>query len=113
MPVVKYDKDFGQSPSIITGIYITKEEESTILGTWKGTYNGQALSITFRSDSTGVYEQGVATPFTYKLNYPQSGDISLSLSDSATKTFVLYSLTDNEMVLKPKDENVYINFTKQ
>lgn len=113
VPVVKYDKDFGQSPSIITGIYITKEEESTILGTWKGTYNGQALSITFRSDSTGVYEQGVATPFTYKLNYPQSGDISLSLSDSATKTFVLYSLTDNEMVLKPKDENVYINFTKQ
>ena len=113
VPVVKYDKDFGQSPSIITGIYITKEEESTILGTWKGTYNGQALSITFRSDSTGVYEQGVATPFTYKLNYPQSGDISLSLSDSATKTFVLYSLTDNEMVLKPKDEKVYINFTKQ
>lgn len=113
VPVVKYDKDFGQSPSIITGIYITKEEESTILGTWKGTYNGQALSITFRSDSTGVYEQGVAMPFTYKLNYPQSGDISLSLSDSVTKTFVLYSLTDNEMVLKPKDENVYINFTKQ
>lgn len=113
VPVVKYDKDFGQSPSIITGIYITKEEVSTILGTWKGTYNGQALSITFRSDSTGVYEQGVATPFTYKLNYPQSGDISLSLSDSVTKTFVLYSLTDNEMVLKPKDENVYINFTKQ
>lgn len=113
VPVVKYDKDFGQSPSIITGIYITNEEESTILGTWKSTYNGQALSITFRSDSTGVYEQGVATPFTYKLNYPQSGDISLSLSDSATKTFVLYSLTDNEMVLKPKDENVYINFTKQ
>lgn len=113
VPVVKYDKDFGQSPSIITGIYITKEEESTILGTWKGTYNSQALSITFRSDSTGVYEQGVATPFTYKLNYPQSGDISLSLSDSATKTFVLYSLTDNEMVLKPKDEKVYINFTKQ
>ena len=113
VPVVKYDKDFGKSPSVITGIYITKEEESTILGTWKGTYNGQALSITFRSDSTGVYEQGVAMPFTYKLNYPQSGDISLSLSDSVTKTFVLYSLTDNEMVLKPKDENVYINFTKQ
>ena len=113
MPVVRYDKSFGTITTPIYGIYITPEEEESLLGTWKGEINGNITSLTFNADSTGRFHKDVSIPFEYRTNYPQSGDIILMLENSTTMAFVLHSLTNNELILKSKEEETYYTFTKQ
>lgn len=113
MPVVRYDKAFETITTHIYGIYITPEEEETLLGTWKGDINGNITSLTFNADSTGTLHKDVAISFEYRINYPQSGDIILMLDNSTTMAFVLHSLTSNELILKSKEEKAYYTFTKQ
>ena len=113
MPVVTYDKAFGAITTPVHGIYITLEEVETLLGTWKGEINGNITSLTFNADSTGIFHKDVSIPFEYRTNYPQSGDIILMLDNSTTMAFVLHSLTNNELILKKKEEETYYTFTKQ
>lgn len=95
------------------GIYIQPEEIITLLGTWKGIFEDQETCITFNGDNTGCFIQDIKMDFNYRTNYPQAGDIVMDMADNTTKVFLLYSLTENELILKNKKRNIYYTFIKQ
>ena len=113
MPVPIRNSAFGPVAPPVIGIFISSQEKITLAGTWIGEVDGKATTITFNEDMTGRYEQNEKSPFKYRINYPQVGDIVLNMDDSTSKAFVLYSLTNNELILKPKKQNIYYTFTKQ
>lgn len=113
MPVNIGDTVFVSPSSITTGIFITLDEETSLIGTWSGDLNGKRTVLSFSNDGTGTYKQGELKTFKYQLNYPQSGDIVLYMDDETSQVYILYSLIDSELILKPKKQNVYYTFTKQ
>ena len=113
MPVPIKNQAFGPKNPQIIGIFISSQEEDMLIGTWNGEVEGKATTIIFKEDATGNYEQGGKKNFKYRMNYPQSGDIILYMEEATPKVYALYSLTGNELVLKPKNQNIYYTFTKQ
>lgn len=112
MPVPSKNPAFGPKNPQIVGIFISSQEEDMLIGTWNGGVGGKATTIIFKEDATGSYEQGGKKNFEYRMNYPQSGDIILYMEGETPKVYALYSLTGNELVLKPKNQNIYYTFTK-
>jgi hypothetical protein len=104
---------YNSASSFVYGEYILPEEALSLVGTWKGYLDGEEIYLTFNKDLTGKYIQNEEIGFSYKLNYPQSGDVYLEMNDAIVKKFVLYSLTKEEMILMIKSKGVYITFTKQ
>lgn len=113
LPIVVRDTVYNSASSFVYGEYILPEEALSLVGTWKGDLDGEEIYLTFNKDLTGKYIQNEEIGFSYKLNYPQSGDVYLEMNDAIVKKFVLYSLTKEEMILMIKSKGVYITFTKQ
>ena len=114
LPVNITDTVFTNNNTIPTiGIYILPEEKTTLLGSWKGTVDEKETVITFNENATGHFEQENKITFKYMTNHPQTGDIFLEMEDSTYKVFTLYSLTENELILKVKKREEYYKFIKQ
>ena len=113
MPVVVNDTIFNNITPPDAGIHISSKEESILAGQWNGKIDNETTSITFLEDHTGSIEQKERKSFSYRINYPQSGYITLNMEDSTTKVYILYSLTENELILKERRKEIYHTFTKQ
>lgn len=84
------DKD---SPSTITTLtYIDSSKESLLYGTWKGEEDGVAVTYVFNEDKTGSLN---GRPFTFKLNYPQSGKIVITFDNDEHMTMSVVNLQES------------------
>lgn len=112
MPISHADTVFNSKTIPTIGIYIETEEEISLIGTWYGIIDNNETVITFGNDYTGHYKQKESKLFEYRINYPQGGDITMIFNENTPMVFNLYSLTNNEMILKSKKQNKYYTFTK-
>lgn len=82
----------------------------SLLGTWCGSVTGENVIMTFSDESTGTYN---GTPFTYKVNSPQKGGISIKMENGSTITFLVLELNSSSMKIAPRFSKKQFVLTKQ
>lgn len=102
IPVNITDTVFNERKPIITGVYIDNMIANRLIGTWRGTEEGQEISYTFNDDGEGEYTaEGISHEFSYELNSPQSGQIAIYEKNGASaKILQIINLTDNRLRYK-------------
>ncbi len=95
------DSVFNTKPDIFQGSYIDTEQHE-LTGSWVGQEDEQDVTYTFNEDGTGtLLISGQSIVFTYHINYPQSGCISLYFdAGNKAKTLYVLRLSDDTMQYK-------------
>ena len=75
-----------------------------------GVVAGENVSITFMDDSTGSYS---GTPFTYRVNSPLKGGISIKMENGSTITFLVLQLDSSTMTIAPQASKKQYTLTRQ
>lgn len=93
VPMAVYDKVFYPDDSPYKGIegYAFPGMGANIIGTWTGVVDNIPFTLNFSEDYSGTMQEGTAaaTPFTYILDYPQSGSIALKFADEDVPQVVI------------------------
>ncbi len=72
------DSVFDVKPRIFQSVFIDEAKENFLLGVWQGREGDADVQYTFEEDGSGTYwKTSGEVPFTYALNTPQSGRISI------------------------------------
>ena len=92
------ESPFMQSPSI----YVTDNEQNTLLGTWTGQIDNQrSITITFSNDGNGQYQlDNQLETMSYTINNPQSGCVRILLDDGNALVLHIISLDTNQMQVR-------------
>lgn len=116
LPVVEKNNKYGKrTANTVEFIEVdvpgsTGVPRSSLLGTWTGVVAGENVSITFTDDSTGSYS---GTPFTYRVNSPQKGGISIKMENGSTITFLVLKLDSSTMTIAPQASKKQYSLTRQ
>lgn len=117
LPLAVYDKDFYEtSPYPHTFADFIDNDSNNVYGTWTGDVEEISLELALNEDGTGSLKEndGESTPFTYKLNYPQSGRVTLCYEEEElpNTVFDIESIEDDKMKVRFRNsyptENSYI-----
>lgn len=104
LPVAVRDTVFAKPGGVVAGVFIDDVLASRLVGTWSGKEAGASVSYMFRADGTGsmagVSSGTSAVSFSYSLNEPQSGRISIYTDSEAGKPKVLSVVNISETVLQ-------------
>lgn len=75
----------GTQKPLNTGMYLNEDDKNKIIGTWHGTLSDDSvISLIFNEDGTGKYSiSDINENFSYTLNNPQSGDITLLINNKS------------------------------
>ena len=73
-----------------------------MIGTWYGKIDKDNIKIQFNKDGTGIINNEIT--FTYDVNKPQSGELSISFNNNEIIVFRLISITNSELRLKNKND---------
>lgn len=116
LPVVEKNNKYGKrTANTVEFIEVdvpgsTGVPRSSLLGTWAGVVAGENVSITFTDDSTGSYS---GTPFTYRVNSPLKGGISIKMENGSTITFLVLKLDSSTMTIAPQASKKQYTLTRQ
>lgn len=116
LPVVEKNNKYGKrTANTVEFIEVdvpgsTGVPRSSLLGTWAGVVAGENVSITFTDDSTGSYS---GTPFTYRVNSPLKGGISIKMENGSTITFLVLKLDSSTMTIAPQASKKQYSLTRQ
>lgn len=88
--------------SIIQTTPITPSQIALLIGTWYGKIDKDNIKIQFNKDGTGIINNEIT--FTYDVNKPQSGELSISFNNNEIIVFRLISITNSELRLKNKND---------
>lgn len=114
VPIPTIDTVFTEKKEITVSSSITNDAD--IYGTWQGQEAGIDVTYTFNEDNTGMsVSQGITSSFTYSLNDPQSGRITLYFTEDemVSKTLVVHSLSANQMQFSIYGKDEVYTFTKK
>ena len=109
LPVIPINNVYNNHSGKSIGLLIDATYRDYLIGTWNGFWGEETLTLTFKEDGTGRYnEHG----FRYEVNMPQTGDILLTFENDEQIVYRVISLTETELQLS--DKKVYsIKFLKQ
>ena len=119
LPIPQRDSVFfpdGGYESKTPGKVIDEEKTENLFGTWTGEVDGDMVTFTFNNDDnqTGTYiVGGKERSFTYKLNTPQSGDVSLLFDDQTVFMFTIVSVSDTTLVIHKKGKSQQYTMNKR
>lgn len=80
-----------------------------LLGTWHGNIDGNGCVLIFLDDSNGNYN---GVPFTYSINAPVKGAVSIKINNGNTITFYVTRLTSEHLNIIGFKNNKEYFFTK-
>lgn len=111
-PPTAIDTVFTKDRSYTTGSYITADKSDLLIGQWRTETDGQQRVLTFTDNGTGSYTEGTHTlPFSYQLNNPQSGRITLYMTDQA-QTYIICTLTESTLKVRTTPSSPVITYYK-
>lgn len=65
-----------------------------LIGTWSGIIDNQQTTLSFNADSTGTYNE---ESFSYRINSPTKGGVSITLDNDGSIVFYILKITDNAL----------------
>lgn len=116
LPVVEKNNKYGKrTANTVEFIEIdipgsTGIPRSSLIGTWTGSVADENVSLTFTDDSTGSYS---GEPFTYRVNSPLKGGISIKMENGSTITFLVLNLDSSTMTIAPQASKKQYTLTRQ
>ena len=78
---------------------------STLTGNWSGNLAGEQVALTFSDSSNGTYN---GIPFSYRVNTPFRGGVSITLSDGRKISFYVVGLTADTLTVKLRNSKRHI-----
>lgn len=113
VPVPEIDNKFGGKRTATVVEFREDEDpdkpgtvrDNLIYGSWRGRVDGKDVTFVFNSDRTGSY---CGIPFTYRLNSPRTGGVSIVMENGSTMTFYVNSIdaTTIEMTIEHTRQKV-------
>lgn len=110
LPLVIKDTVFGNNDdNRFAGIFIEEEKEELLYGEWSGTMQGEDVVISFLDNGIGTLTDtdNVVKNFTYKINYPQSGQITLFIEDREVVVLYVMYISYDMMRIRMSDGKEY------
>lgn len=116
LPVVELNNKYGGKQTVKTIEFYEDDVPSSsgipktsLIGTWTGNVMGENIVLTFTDDTTGTCG---SVPFTYKVNTPQKGGVSIKMEDGATITFYVLALDSSTMTIIPQASKKQYTLTR-
>lgn len=117
LPVVEKNSKYGHKKAATTVEFFevdipgsTGVPRNSILGSWTGNVMGENIVMEFIDDSTGRYGD---IPFTYRVNSPQKGGISIKMENGSTITFLVLELDSSTMKIAPLSSKKQFTLSRQ
>lgn len=85
--------------AVPVAVPIDESHEDMLMGTWKGTMDEQEITLVFKEDGTGTYND---MPFVYEVNVPQSGTLLLIFKNEETTVYRVVAISETIMQLMDK-----------
>lgn len=82
---------------------------STLTGNWSGNLAGEQVALTFSDSSNGTYN---GIPFSYRVNTPFRGGVSITLSDGRKISFYVVGLTADTLTVKLRNSKKTYTLTR-
>ena len=116
LPVSVVDTVFQRTIPVSGGEepFITDQQHATLIGTWQGQEGDAEVEYTFNNDSSGEFRLGErAMAFTYLLNYPQAGRLTLYFSDNEEpRTLFIHQLLATTLQYRKEQGGILFTLEK-
>lgn len=117
MPVVEKNSKYCRKRTASTIEFIETDIPGSsgspidaLIGTWTGSVMGENVTITFTDKSTGIYD---GTPFSYRVNSPLQGGISITMDNGSTISFIVIEIESSAMTILTQSSKTKFTLTKQ
>lgn len=99
LPLEKPNPAFADGYFAGTGKFMGDKESEDLLGTWYGNLkDGSAIELIFNKDNSGSgSDRSGSYNFTYTLNDPQSGDVSLNIDEKNSYVLKVYDISQTSL----------------